>query len=271
MTVIVRRISASFPWPWPLITHFSWSRTAEVTGPLSFVYLFSLSRVFLHRLPNFFEEFLLGNKKWFISSCLTHLALCLEIIWRKKPEPEYPFKTHLIVWFQRPPGQFFEVVCSNFRIESREVFEYGWCLLHVYVDRFHEILVAIEADRAMRVIVVLHSHIERLEVALNFSLGQKVNPIEQDGVVADLDVGVGRDDYLPSFNVVAVLFEREAVEELHKSASQDIILFLLGTGHGPLDFGAEGLPFLVGGCGSWLLDLADSRGGVWGNGVAHAN
>lgn len=101
----------------------------------------------------------------------------------------------------------------------------------------------------MRVIIVLHSHIERLEVTLNFRLGQKVNPIEQDGVVADLDVRVGRDDYLPPLDVVAVLFEGEAVEELHKSAPKDIILFLLGASHGPLDFGAEGLPLLVGGRG----------------------
>lgn len=101
----------------------------------------------------------------------------------------------------------------------------------------------------MRVIVVLHSHVERLEVALNFPLGQKVNAIEQDGVVTDLDVRAGRDDELPPLDVVVVLFEGEAVEELHKSAPKDIILLLLGASHGPLDFGAEGLPLLVGGGG----------------------
>lgn len=122
----------------------------------------------------------------------------------------------------------------------------------------------------MRVIVVLHSHIVRLEVALNFRLGQKVNPIEQDGVVADLNVRVGRDDHLPPLDVVAVLFEGEAVEELHEPPPKDIILVLLGAIHGPLDLGAEGLPLLVGRCGGRLLGLADGGGGVPGNRVAHA-
>jgi hypothetical protein len=130
----------------------------------------------------------------------------------------------------------------------------------VSIDGLGEVVVAIEANRAMRVIVELHSHIVRLEVALYFRLRQKVNPIEQDRIIADLDVHVGRDDDLPPLDVVAVLLQGEAVKKFHKSASKDIILLLLGAAHSPLDLRAEGLPLLVGGCGGRLLERADGGG-----------
>ncbi len=73
------------------------------------------------------------------------------------------------------------------------------------IDGLGETVVTIKANRAMRVIIELHSHVVRLEVALYFGLWQKVNPIEQDGIIADLDVRVWWDDDLSSLDVVAIL------------------------------------------------------------------
>lgn len=94
----------------------------------------------------------------------------------------------------------------------------------------------------MGVVVEVDAHVVRVEVLLNFGLGEEVDAVEQDGVVADLQGRAHVERHLAPLYVVAVLFEGEVVEELEQPASKDTVLLLVSSSHGLLDGRAEGLP-----------------------------
>lgn len=122
------------------------------------------------------------------------------------------------------------------------------------VDGFCQDLEALEGDRAVGIVVVLHRYLERPEVQFDFRLWHEVNAIEEDGIVADLYLRFGRLSDFSTLYVEPVLVEREAVEKLQKSAPEQIVLFLLGATHCLLQLDAVGLPVLVGGIAGLLVD-----------------
>lgn len=111
----------------------------------------------------------------------------------------------------------------------------------------------------MRVVVEVYSHVVWAEVLLNFGLGEEVNAVEQDRVVADLERRAHIEHHLTSLDVVSVLFEGEVVEELEQSASEDAVLLLVSSSHALLDGLAEGLP-LGAAVGESVLVLAGRDG-----------
>lgn len=110
----------------------------------------------------------------------------------------------------------------------------------------------------MRVIVVLDCHLKWSEVSFDFAFRQKVDAVEQDGIIAYLHLRPVAEHDLPAFDIVAILVERKAMEKFHDSAFEDSVLLLLRPAHRALDLPAERLPLLARGAAGGVVE---GRGG----------
>lgn len=200
----------------------------------------SLLVLLLEALLDVAEEVVLGSCVGLMHHAFSEVGLVHVVVVGQEAEPQHSLEAQLVVGSQLGPLQFL-LLAFHHLLERHLLVAFCRCLhdLPQGVGQHHLIL---EGDRAVRVVVEVYSHVVRPEVLLNFGLGEEVNAVEQDGVVADLQRRTHVEHHLSSLYVVAVLFEGEVVEELEQSASEDAVLLLVSSRHGLLDGLAEGLP-----------------------------
>lgn len=142
----------------------------------------------------------------------SEVGLVHVVVVGQEAEPQHSLEAQLVVGSQLGPLQLL-LLALHHLLKCHLLVAFCRCL-HDLPQGVGQHYLILEGDRAVRVVVEVYSNVVRAEVLLNFGLGEEVNAVEQDRVVADLERRAHIEHHLTSLDVVAVLFEGEVMEKL---------------------------------------------------------